>query len=433
MPIVKTVQPTTLTLVITRRCSAQCRNCCSQCSPYKQQEIPLDDAIGYIDKALNAFPSIKVLVITGGECMLNVEKLNEIISYGNKYGLVVRIVTNCFWATSQEKADRLVEALVKNGLQEINFSTGDEHQEFVPLENIVYAVIASLEHNLTCGVNAIFNEVDIDELNREFEFAFRKNASNSPQRVAVKIDIEDKFILFATTLSSEIIENPETAKFFITNQQEYLKSRGFSSIKLDTIADKSFVDLIVAFSDEEVNEAINNNEVELYVKRLRELNVLDETILKNAHIQNLQRQLLDSQDFISMLKEYDIQPGNDALFAFALVAIVAAVVYLGAIVSTGAALNTATFINLVAVANKGIVYDTTQRINGNDVVSPAKPISAQTLWYIKGGDPMMSTKILNLQLEDSIDKFIEEVERAFPGSMTPQNMRLLRSFILAYS
>lgn len=59
-------------------------------------------------------------------------------------------------------------------------------------------------------------------------------------------------------------------------------------------------------------------------------------------------------------------------------------------------------------------------------------MSAQTLWYLKRGNPFMSTKILDLQLEDSIDKLIEEIENAFPGSMTSENIQLLRAIILAY-
>ena len=47
---------------------------------------------------MKAFPkSIKVLVITGGECMIYPEKVKYAIKLAKQFGLTTRIVTNGFW------------------------------------------------------------------------------------------------------------------------------------------------------------------------------------------------------------------------------------------------------------------------------------------------------------------------------------------------
>jgi MoaA/NifB/PqqE/SkfB family radical SAM enzyme len=107
----------------------------------------------YISETVKAYSSIKVLVLTGGECFLYGKKLEDIVKHASSYGLITRIVTNGFWAKDYNKADETINRLVVVGLNEINFSTGDDHLEFVPIETIKNGVLVSLKHNLTVVVN----------------------------------------------------------------------------------------------------------------------------------------------------------------------------------------------------------------------------------------------------------------------------------------
>jgi hypothetical protein len=56
----------------------------------------------------------------------------------------VRLVTNAHWATSPEVAAGRLAELRDAGLSEINFSTGDEHARFVPVDAVVTASLASV-------------------------------------------------------------------------------------------------------------------------------------------------------------------------------------------------------------------------------------------------------------------------------------------------
>lgn len=67
--------------------------------------------------------------------------------------MLVRVVTNSYWATTYQEAYDKLKELVEAGLTEINFSTGDEHQEWVPYSSIVNGCMASIDLGLTCLVN----------------------------------------------------------------------------------------------------------------------------------------------------------------------------------------------------------------------------------------------------------------------------------------
>lgn len=83
----------------------------------------------YVDECMIHYgDSLKVLVLTGGECFLLGNDLNLIIDYASRIGLSVRVVTNGYWAKSPEIAKEKLLELSKCGLKEVNFSTGEDHQ-----------------------------------------------------------------------------------------------------------------------------------------------------------------------------------------------------------------------------------------------------------------------------------------------------------------
>ena len=83
----------------------------------------------------------------------------DVINYASKkHNLLVRIVTNGFLATSFEYSLEILQCLVDAGLNEINFSTGDEHQLFIPIENIRNGILASAKIGLKPLVNIESND-----------------------------------------------------------------------------------------------------------------------------------------------------------------------------------------------------------------------------------------------------------------------------------
>ena len=153
--------PVSISLISTNKCTAECANCCFQCNPRNNQSLSFDDAKNIIDQSLTKFPqSIKLLVITGGECFTLGKELDKIINYASERGLLTRVVTNGYWAYSFKKTYLRLLRLQQIGLTEINVSTGDEHQEFVSLDNIVNIIVASRLLNMTIAINVETSPLD---------------------------------------------------------------------------------------------------------------------------------------------------------------------------------------------------------------------------------------------------------------------------------
>jgi organic radical activating enzyme len=134
--------PRTLTLMPTYACTASCRHCGTLSHPNARHRLDLDTVLVAIREAHElGFANV---VFTGGEATLEWPNLLEGISCAHALRMPVRLVTNAHWATSPEVAAGRLAELRDAGLSEINFSTGDEHARFVPVDAVVTASLASV-------------------------------------------------------------------------------------------------------------------------------------------------------------------------------------------------------------------------------------------------------------------------------------------------
>ena len=137
--------PNVMTILPTYQCTAACKECCFECTPHVHGKIPIDRILNYIDEAAETFPALELICFSGGECFLLRKDLDTAIARITEHGLKSRCVTNGYWATSPHIAYDRLERLKEAGLTELNISTGDDHQEFVPFERVVNGVIAAAE------------------------------------------------------------------------------------------------------------------------------------------------------------------------------------------------------------------------------------------------------------------------------------------------
>ena len=135
--------PSSLTFLTTYQCTAACRECCFQSSPHNQsRQITLAELTDIIDQAAVDFTSLQLVVFSGGECFLLGEALYRAIAHATERKLLTRCVTNGYWGKQPTKARKMAEKLSQAGLREINFSTGDDHQKYVPVQSVVNAALA---------------------------------------------------------------------------------------------------------------------------------------------------------------------------------------------------------------------------------------------------------------------------------------------------
>ena len=163
------IPPTTLSFITTNKCTAACKNCCFGCNPKNDTRLSLSVMKNHVDEAVTSYPTIRSLVLTGGECFTLGEDLLAIIAYATQKGLRSRVVTNAYWASTFKRAYRMIEKLQKAGLHELNISTGDEHLEWVPFDNVVNVIAASIMLNMIIVVNIESSEYKDFKRDRIFD------------------------------------------------------------------------------------------------------------------------------------------------------------------------------------------------------------------------------------------------------------------------
>lgn len=147
--LVGSPQPNTLALITTHMCTAACDQCCFACSPTAPGRMTAEEIRKYVRDAMIAFDGLRLVVFTGGECFLLGRDLAAAVAFCKANGLATRCVTNGYWATSARGVEHHLVPLLEAGLTELNLSTGDEHQRYVPWERVRRAAIAAASAGIT--------------------------------------------------------------------------------------------------------------------------------------------------------------------------------------------------------------------------------------------------------------------------------------------
>jgi len=121
-------------LLLTERCNIACAHC--WLGPTSNGgDMTLDEAKGYIDQ-VSGIPTVEWISFTGGEPFLLPILMEELVSYASGKRLRTECVTNGYWAETPEKSEEKLKTLKEAGLDVVNISADDFHQEFVPFENV---------------------------------------------------------------------------------------------------------------------------------------------------------------------------------------------------------------------------------------------------------------------------------------------------------
>ncbi len=136
----------TLSVMPTYQCTAACENCGTLSSPSEKTHLSADQVIGAIEEAASL--DFVNVVFTGGEPTLRLSIVHQGIELAKRLGLSTRVVTNAHWGRTTDSANLMIRKLCDSGLDEINFSTGDQHVRFVPIEHVVNAILATYRAEL---------------------------------------------------------------------------------------------------------------------------------------------------------------------------------------------------------------------------------------------------------------------------------------------
>ena len=131
-----------LGLIITYRCNAECRHCFFNSSPDREEVIGLETGLKAIDEAAKL--GAEWISFTGGEPFLEQTLLKKLLAHATILGLKTEAVTNGYWAQTPETAETILRELKGLGLDALNISIDDFHQEFIPIADLRNAYKAAL-------------------------------------------------------------------------------------------------------------------------------------------------------------------------------------------------------------------------------------------------------------------------------------------------
>jgi MoaA/NifB/PqqE/SkfB family radical SAM enzyme len=106
------------------------------------------DWIGQIARYRDGY--IKVLSLTGGEPLFDLDKFRRIAACAADHGLLTATVTNAYWATSQERALEVLRSIPP--VAALSISTDSYHQKWIPIERVFHAIAAAQECAIPCSV-----------------------------------------------------------------------------------------------------------------------------------------------------------------------------------------------------------------------------------------------------------------------------------------
>jgi organic radical activating enzyme len=130
-------------IFLTYKCQVQCPHCIVQASPLRKEQLKKEDAFNWIQQLASYQQGwIKILALTGGEPFFDIGQLFEISEFARKYGFIVTVVTNAFWADSVENGVKILTEL--KPISNIAFSTDVYHQKYIPVQKIKNAVAAAI-------------------------------------------------------------------------------------------------------------------------------------------------------------------------------------------------------------------------------------------------------------------------------------------------
>ena len=136
--------PQAFTILATYRCTAMCSNCCFDSNPWLKERLTLNEIIDLLNQAAE-LPRLELVGFSGGECFLLGEDLNKAVAHAKQKGLRTRCITNGYWAQSRRSGRRRLDGLKRAGLDELNISTGDFHQQYVDQSTVITAAELAIE------------------------------------------------------------------------------------------------------------------------------------------------------------------------------------------------------------------------------------------------------------------------------------------------
>jgi hypothetical protein len=105
---------------------------------------------------------------SAGEPFLYFDEIAELVQLCSQLGIYTRIVTNSFWARTEESSDQYVSELKKNGLCQLRLSYSRWHQKNVNRNKVLNAARSCQKFGLNYFISFVTDFSKEDDLHEQF-------------------------------------------------------------------------------------------------------------------------------------------------------------------------------------------------------------------------------------------------------------------------
>jgi len=155
-------------LYLTNTCNIICRHCSVESGPDCDTELDVTTILSKISDSIK-FGITKGIHVSGGEPFLKRNALSSLGSLCKDLQVALAVNTNGYWATSMQRALAVLNSV--DGITQLFLSTDEYHLEFIDIEKIRNAAMASLERGIHVDIGVCTPHGD-----RDNTFEYIRNA-----------------------------------------------------------------------------------------------------------------------------------------------------------------------------------------------------------------------------------------------------------------
>ena len=133
---------------VTLACSGKCKHCSRTDLSNNAPSIDADKSAAVVKRLAERFP-IESVMTFDGEPLLVADTVCKIHAASRDCGIPKRqLITNGFFSKDKQKIDEVAKALCDSGVNDVLLSIDTFHQEFIPLEPVLYFAKSLLKHKI---------------------------------------------------------------------------------------------------------------------------------------------------------------------------------------------------------------------------------------------------------------------------------------------
>lgn len=262
----------------------------------------------------------------------------------------------------------------------------------------------------------------VEEIN-EFLSGNLKDCNNVALPINVKFSDEQcEYLLFLQTLSHEILLNPTTARTFIENPSEYIKSKGFRKNNINI--DSKLTKIILALANTDICNAIQSGNVSLYLELLEKEGLLDRISITE----------LDQFKERSFSIKYNLNDNQKSQIPTSMSAVAFAVAVLVGAVAVVWAVAVEHFVAANAVgAVTSVAWKVAAVTSGKKLTTHLDALLATNtmkVWNLKSQDPQLAYMVADEFTSLTVESLMKYFRTNMPEIYTQIDLSILRNAII---